>query len=40
MFKIITIGVLLFVLYRLFVPVKRISDPGQETHDVEYEEVD
>jgi len=40
MFKIISIGILLFVLYRLIMPNKRISDPGADTHDIDYEEVD
>jgi len=40
MFKIISIGILLFVLYRLIMPAKRITDRGADTHDIEYEEVD
>jgi len=40
MFKLISIGILLFVLYRLIIPVKKIAKPDQETHDIDYEELD
>lgn len=40
MFKVLSIAILLFVLYRLVIPTKRIADPGADTHDIDYEEVD
>ena len=48
MFKILTIGVLLYILYKLIFPPKGIGSPGrdsinesdEETIDIDYEEID
>lgn len=48
MFKIFTIGVLVYILYKLIFPAKGINSPGrehikdkgEETIDIDYEEVE
>ena len=48
MIKIFTIGILVYILYKLVFPSKgikapgrdHIKDPGEETIDIDYEEVE
>lgn len=44
MFKILTIGVLLYLLYRVVAPPPRIQSPSSQKEDdgeyIDYEEVD